>query len=58
MTRDEQSAVRHVGDAKGSVKEAFAILDPAPMDPAAQAILRALDSIDRSIQSNKSRDRI
>lgn len=55
MTGDEKSALRHLGMAKQSVKDAFTMLDPSSRDPAAMAMLKALDAIDVAIKKIKAR---
>jgi len=54
MTGDEKSALRHLGMAKQSVKDAFTMLDPAPR-PIGMALLKALDAIDAAIKKIKAR---
>ncbi len=46
MTQEEKTALQHLDKAKDQIRAAFRILDPAPMNPVAQSILKALDSID------------
>ena len=43
------------GAQRENVKEAFRILDPAPKEPLAKAILKALDSIDAARKALKER---
>jgi len=55
MTREEKHADAHLMQAKEDVKEAFRLIDPAPKDPVAKAILNTLDAIDASRKALKER---
>jgi hypothetical protein len=55
MTNEERVADSALNEAKRNVKEAFAILDPAPRDPLAKALLKVLDTIDDARRKLKNR---
>jgi hypothetical protein len=55
MTRDEKHADAHLMQAKEDVKEAFRLIDPAAIEPAAKAIVKAMDSIDAARKALKER---
>jgi len=55
MTTQELKADNLLLDAKTDAKRSLTILDPAPKDPLAQAILRVLDAIDYARRKLKER---
>lgn len=55
VTNEETVADQYLIAAKADVKSAFKILDPAPRDPLAFALLRVLDDIDAARVKLKDR---
>jgi hypothetical protein len=55
MTKRELKADLLLMDAKDSVRKAIKVLDPNAIEPAALAILRVLDTIDKARKALKGR---
>ena len=55
MTQEERDTIELLREAKELVKAAFKLLDPAPLEPSAQGLVRCLDVMDTTIKTIRIR---